>query len=78
MKMRRIQTVGDLKKYIKDLPDDMPVVTANDDHLEHRDNNLWDCSCSPDHWIELKYVKDHKIVQRPCKETSGGTKSLVF
>ena len=70
MRSRRIKTVAEMKEYIKDLPDKMPVA-----EIQYFDSeSVW-----PEGTLfELKCVMDNEIVHRPSKSTAGAVKHLLI
>ena len=66
----------ELKTILKSLPDDTEIYI--DSKEPGIDGNIWAFKVHKAIHSAVKRVKDNKVVQRPCKETSGCKRGLVL
>lgn len=67
-------TVKELKEKLSNLPDDMSINYAGETIFD----NKWICKCVKASNAAVVRVKDGKVIQRACKQTSGGEKCLII
>lgn len=70
-------TKKELIEMLQDCPDDAEVYIDMLNDQDFDGNNIWVSHVRKPFPI-IKWVKDEKIAQRPCEETSGAVKSIIL
>ena len=70
-------TKKELIEMLQNCPDDAEVYIDMLNDQDFDGDNIW-LSHARKPFPTIKWVKDGKIAQRPCEETSGAVKSIIL
>lgn len=81
MGMNKYLTTNELIRELEQYPPDMEIWTAN--KMGEEEDHSYNTSpfgekVEPVGMVVKRHIKDQRVVRRPCKETAGAKKVLVF